>query len=197
MTAPNAWRVLLPLPLPPFTFLPPHGFRHDAPEPGCRVVVPWQSGVRVGLLTGFEPLRGGAGLELREGVAVLDARPFVTPAALAVLEQVAAYTCAPPGTVLKDLLATGLNVPLTHQVRALAVIDGEPVADTWQDAAEVPLRSGSSSTAVRGFWTNVRSFLEGSVSRLLPLREGDAGLDGAARANQRRALCAPLDAARE
>ena len=187
MTTPNAWRVLLPLPLPPFNFLPPHGSRHGAPEPGCRVVVPWQSGVRVGLLIGFEPLRGGAGLELREGVGVLDTQPFVMPAALTVLGRTAAYTCAPPGTVLKDLLATGLNVPLVHQVRALAVIDGEPVADTWQDAAEVPLRR--LELYRRQGLLDERAFVpERSVSRLLPRREGDAGLDGAARANQRRAL---------
>ena len=187
MTAPSAWRVLLPLPLPPFNFLPPHGSRHGTPLPGCRVVVPWQSGVRVGLLVGFEPLRGGAGLELREVVGVLDTQPFVTPAALTVLEQVAAYTCAPPGTVLKDLLPVGLNVPLVHQVRALGGIDGEPVADTWQDAAEVPLRR--LELYRRQGLLDERAFVqEGSVSRLLPLREGDAGLDGAPRANQRRAL---------
>jgi len=189
VTAPVAWRVLLPLPLPPFNFLPPHGFaaRHGAPEPGCRVVVPWQSGVRVGLLVGLEPLRGGASLELREAVGVLDVHPFVTPAALAVLAQVAAYTCAPPGTVLKDLLPVGLNVPLTHQVRALAVIDGEPVGTDWQDAAVVPLKRLELYRR-QGLLDERVFVLERSVSRLVPLLEGDAGLDGAPRANQRRAL---------
>ncbi len=180
--------MLLPLPLPPFSFLPPHGLTlPSAPEPGCRVVVPWQSGVRVGVLVGFETLRGGAGLELREAVGALDGRPFVSAAALEVLERVAAYTCAPPGTVLSNLLPTGLNVPLVHQVRALGVIGGEPVLDTWQDAAEVPLRR--LELYRRQGLLDERAFVpEGSVSRLLPLREGDAGLDGAPRANQRRAL---------
>ncbi len=189
MNVSAAWRVLLPLPLPPFNFLPLHGFaaQHGAPEPGCRVVVPWQSGVRVGLLVGFEPLRGGTGLELREAVGVLDTRPFVTPAALAVLARVAAYTCAPPGTVLKDLLPVGLNVLLTHRVRALAVIDEEPVGTDWQDAAVVPLKR--LELYRRQGLLDERAFVsERSVSRLLPLLEGDAGLDGAPRANQRRAL---------
>ena len=77
MTVPSAWRVLLPLPLPPFTFLPPHALRASAAEVqvGVRVVVPWQSGVRIGILVGFEPLRGGAGLELREAIGVLDIEP--------------------------------------------------------------------------------------------------------------------------
>jgi primosomal protein N' (replication factor Y) len=138
VTFSSAWRVLLPLPLPPFSFLPPHGA--PAPELGCRVVVPWQSGIRIGLLVGFEPLRAGAGLELREAIGVLDTSPFVTAAALSVLERVADYTCAPPGTVLANLLPTGLNVPLEHQVRALGTIADERVAATWQDAAAVPLR---------------------------------------------------------
>lgn len=177
--------MLLPLPLPPFSFLPPHG----APPPalGCRVVVPWQSGVRVGLLVGFEPLRAGAGLELREAVGVLDETPFVRAAALRVLERVADYTCAPPGTVLANLLATGLNVPLEHQVRALGTIAGEPVAATWQDAASVPLKRLELYRR-QGLLAERATPREARVQRLVPLREGDAALDGAPRANQRRAL---------
>jgi primosomal protein N' (replication factor Y) len=185
VTFPSAWRVLLPLPLPPFNFLPPHGA--PAPELGCRVVVPWQSGVRIGLLVGFEPLRAGAGLELREAVAVLDERPFLSAAALAVLERVAVYTCAPAGTVLSNLLPTGLNVPLEHQVRALGVIKDEPVPESWQGAAEVPLRRLELYRR-QGLLAERASVLKRKLQRLVPLREGDADLDGAPRANQRRAL---------
>ena len=49
-------------------FLPPHGA--PLPPVGARVVVPWSGGVRIGILVGFEPLRAGASLELREAVGV-------------------------------------------------------------------------------------------------------------------------------
>ncbi len=193
--------MLLPLPLPPFNFLPPHGTSGGAPtpEPGCRVVVPWQSGVRVGLLVGFEPLRAGAGLELREAVSALDTRPFLTQAALSVLERVAAYTCAPAGMVLANLLPVGLGVPLVHQVRVLADIDGEvssavagrpadaSTPSTWQDAAALPL--GRLELLRRQGLLDERAFVpQETVRRLVPLREGEGDLDGAPRAGQRRAL---------
>ena len=189
MTAPSAWRVLLPLPLPPFSFLPPHALRLSAAEVqvDVRVVVPWQSGVRIGLLVGFEPLRGGAGLELREAIGTLETDPFLTESALDVLARVAAYTCAPAGTVLANLLPTGLSVPLEHRVRALSVLETEPVSGRWQDAGTVPLRrlelyrqQGLLDERVRVAPTRVQ--------RLVPVREGDAALDGAPRANQRGAL---------
>ena len=189
MTTPNAWRVLLPLPLPAFTFLPPHALRRAATpvKLGVRVVVPWQSGVRLGILVGFEPLRGGAGLELREAVGVLEAEPFLRESALDVLARVAAYTCAPAGTVLANLLPTGLSVPLEHHVCALSVIDAEPVAQTWQEAGTVPLRRLELYRQQGLLDERVRVAPE-RVQRLVPLREGDEALDGAARANQRTAL---------
>ena len=120
MTAPRAWQVLLPLPLPAFSFLPPHGV--DAPPVGARVVVPWSGSVRVGILVGLEPLRAGASLELREAVGVLEAEPFLDEASLQTVMRVATYTCAPAGMVLANLLPTGLNAALEHRVRALGVI---------------------------------------------------------------------------
>ncbi len=181
--------MLLPLPLPPFTFLPPHALRLSAAEVqvGVRVVVPWQSGVRIGILVGFELLRGGAGLELREAIGALDTEPFLKESALDVLLRVAAYTCAPAGTVLANLLPTGLSVPLEHRVRALSVVKTEPVSETWQDAGTVPLKrlelyrqQGLLDESVRVAPTRVQ--------RLTPVREGDAALDGAPRTNQRMAL---------
>ena len=189
MTVPSAWRVLLPLPLPPFTFLPPHALRASAAEVqvGVRVVVPWQSGVRIGILVGFEPLRGGAGLELREAIGVLDIEPFLRASALSVLERVAAYTCAPAGTVLANLLPTGLSVPLEHRVRALSVIAAEPISETWQDAGTVPLKR-LELYRQQGLLDERVRIAPTRVQRLVPVREGDAALDGAPRANQRAAL---------
>ena len=189
MTVPSAWRVLLPLPLPPFTFLPPHALRASAAEVqvGVRVVVPWQSGVRIGILVGFEPLRGGAGLELREAIGVLDIEPFLRASALSVLERVAAYTCAPAGTVLANLLPTGLSVPLEHRVRALSVIAAEPVSETWQDAGTVPLKR-LELYRQQGLLDERVRIAPTRVQRLVPVSEGDAALDGVPRANQRSAL---------
>ena len=186
MTAPTAWRVLLPLPLPAFNFLPPHGIQTQPPA-GVRVVVPWQSGVRIGILVGFEPLRGGAGLELREALGTLDTKPFLKESALKVLERVAAYTCAPPGTVLANLLPTGLNVPLEHHVRALSVLESEPLPESWQDAGALPLKR-LELYRQQGLLEERVSIAPAKVQRLAPVREGDAALDGAARANQRKAL---------
>ena len=186
MTAPTAWRVLLPLPLPAFTFLPPHGIGF-LPPAGVRVVVPWQSGVRIGILVGFEPLRGGAGLELREAVGVLDTEPFLKESALKVLERVAAYTCAPTGTVLANLLPTGLSVPLEHHVRALSVLEHEPVSTSWGEAAAVPLKR-LELYRQQGLLEERVKIAPAKVQRLVPVREGDETLDGAARANQRKAL---------
>ena len=181
--------MLLPLPLPPFTFLPPHALRLSAAEVqvGVRVVVPWQSGVRVGILVGFEPLRGGAGLELREAIGALDTEPFLKESALDVLMRVAAYTCAPAGTVLANLLPTGLSVPLEHRVRALGVIETEPISEIWVEAGAVPLKR-LELYRQQGLLDESIRVAPMRVQRLVPVREGDAALDGAPRANQRTAL---------
>lgn len=185
MTAPSAWQVLLPLPLPAFSFLPPYGV--DAPPVGARVVVPWSGGVRVGVLVGFEALRAGARLELREAVGALDAEPFLDGPALQTLERVAAYTCAPVGMVLANLLPTGLNIALEHRVRALGVIEGEPLPEGWRGAGTLPLRR--LELYRRGGLLEERATpLPTLVRRLVPLREGDKELDGAAKAGQRTAL---------
>ena len=152
-----------------------------------RVVVPWQSGVRIGLLVGFEPLRGGAGLELREAVGVLDAEPFLKGSALNVLERVATYTCAPAGTVLANLLPTGLSVPLEHHVRALSVLAHEPLPESWEEAGALPLKR-LELYRQQGLLEERVRIAPAKVQRLAPVREGDAALDGAARANQRKAL---------
>lgn len=149
--------------------------------------MPWQGGVRIGLLVGFETLRGGASLELREAVGVLDQEPFVTGPGLRVLGRVAAYSCVPPGTVLKDLLPTGLQMPLRHEVRAHTTLAGEPLPESWIDATDVPL-SRLELYRKQGALEEQVSVLPKIVQRLGPLKDGDEALDGTARANQRRAL---------
>lgn len=126
--------VLLPLPLPPFSFLPPH--KQALPCLGSRVVIPWQQGVRVGLVVGDREMRVSEGLELREVIATLDTTPFVAAAALTALRQIARDTFTPEGLVLADLLAVGLNIELKHYVRPLVDLDGlEP--DVWTPAPDL------------------------------------------------------------
>lgn len=71
--------VLFPLPLGPLTYLAP--LRSGAGEGvvGRRVVVPWQAGVRVGLVARSRPVDAGRGLELRHALRYLDEAPFLGP----------------------------------------------------------------------------------------------------------------------
>lgn len=121
-------KVLLPLPLPPFDYAPPHGA--EVPEPGRRVVVPWQQRLRIGIVVGVVERQRQQG-ELKEIIGTLDGGPFLTDAALTTIERVAAHTCVPPGTVLANLLATGLSEPLGHEVRAVLGVKGVPLGPEW------------------------------------------------------------------
>lgn len=114
-----AAQVLLPLPLPPFSFLVPHG---TEPGPtGGRVVVPWQGSLRIGLCTGVSEARLGDGLELRELICWLDAdSPFFTEAAVPLLLELAAVSRVPPGTVLTAFSATGFHDELGHELKLSA-----------------------------------------------------------------------------
>ena len=177
-------RVLLPLPLPPFNFLPPHG--KEVPNAGCRVVVPWQNGVRIGLVIGTEPLRGAAALELREVITTLDAQPFLTAAGLALLERVAQHTCSPMGTVLANLLPIGLNEPLLHEVKALAEVEGVS-HERWTGAERLAASTLDVLRRQGLLAERVRVALK-QIQVLEPRRRADDALSGKPQANQRRAL---------
>ncbi len=178
---PPTLQVLLPLPLPPFDFLPPHGAA--LPEVGQRVVVPWRSSLRIGLVVGISEGQGRLTDELKEATGTLDTRLFVNSAALATLRRVAEYTLAPAGTVLADLLPVGLNETLSHQVRALPGVTGVPIGTEWLSAAklepaqlELYRRQGLIGERV--------SVMQPTATRLVACRQADAGLSP----KQRRAL---------
>lgn len=183
---PRALDVLFPLPVPAFRYLAPY----DDPEGplGARVAVPWQGGWRVGVVVGAADVRGSAALELREAIAWLDRRPFLHPAAPALIEELAAYCGAPPGVVLAGLAPTGLRPEGRHELRAVAGAEGVALpADRWTPAerlaaAELDLYRKQGLVLERVLP------VEPTVRRLVPLRPADAALDGAPRANQRRAL---------
>ena len=180
---PSSLRVLLPLPLPPFNFLPPHG---DEVPTGCRVVVPWQNGVRIGLVVGAEPLRGAAALELREAITALDTEPFLTETGLALIGRVAHHTCAPEGMVLGNLLPTGLHEPLIHEVRALADVEGVST-EHWTDVARLTAPTLDLLRRQGLLAERVRVAVK-QVTVLEPRRRADDALSGKPQMNQRRAL---------
>lgn len=184
---PTAIEVLVPLPLDPLSYLPPP-LRDPAPV-GARVAIPWQGGVRVGLVVGERRVDAGRGLELKEAVDWLDARPFIQPGAVAALLRIARYAAVPAGVALATLAPWAFRDTLRHQVRALP---GAPVPDLvadagWQSADEVP--------SERLAWLREQGLVEERVTRvertvrvLVPLSSPGEDLAGARRANQRAAL---------
>ncbi|MBS3967718.1 MAG: primosomal protein N' [Truepera sp.] len=178
---PPILQVLLPLPLPPFDFLPTHGAA--LPAVGQRIVVPWQQSLRIGLVVGIAQERGRLAGELREAIGTLDAGPFLNSAALATLQRVADYTLAPAGTVLADLLPTGLSETLSHEVRALLGVTGVPIGREWFPA--VGLKPGQLELYRRqGLIEERVSVLQPTATRLTACRDVDAALSP----KQRKAL---------
>ena len=191
---PLALDVLLPLPLPALTYLPP--LQGAEARPGQRVVVPWQGGVRVGVVAGQRMVDAGRGLELRHVLHVFDGTEWLTPAALQALGRMARAVGVPPGLVLATLNPPGLHPELAHGVRLRAEAAGvlEEVApgeslplERWLDAAAVP---GKALEFLRqqGL-VDERGVERPRVRRaLVPLGEPVEGLEGARREPQRRAL---------
>ncbi len=185
---PIALDVLLPLPLEPLTFLPPLG-SVEGPV-GARVVVPWQSGVRIGLVVGTRRVDAGRGLELKEAVAWLDARPYLGDAAPAALRRMARRAAAPTGLLLATFAQAAFREELRYEVMP---VEGAPdlghglAQGRWSDAAVLPadrLELLRQQGALHERALPVRA----TVRVLAHARAADDALDGARRANQREAL---------
>jgi len=184
---PTAIEVLVPLPLDPLSYLPP-SMRDRAPV-GARVAVPWQGGVRVGLVVGERTVDAGRGLELKEAVDWLDARPFIRPEAVAALLRIARHAAVPAGVALATLAPWAFREELRHEVRAVA---GALVPDLDPDAG---WESADRLAADRLGWLREQGLVAERVTRvertvrvLAPLTPADDGLAGARKANQRAAL---------
>ncbi|MEM7735058.1 MAG: hypothetical protein AAF267_04640 [Deinococcota bacterium] len=199
---PTCLRVLLPLPLPAFDFLPPFDLREqvsNAPESylGYRLVVPWQQGVRVGIVVGTRELKASGALELREGVSFLDAEPFVTPNAVQLIDALAEHSLTPAGLVLRDLLPVGLSVNLQHDVRlvegaTLGVSSHAELTTDWQPSETIN-PSELDFLRRQGVLLERASIIPDTVQQLVPRKPADDALDGKSKANQRRALDYLLD----
>ena len=142
------WQVALPLPIPAYDFLPPHGWP-AAPVPlGHRVLVPWRGELTVGVVVGISEQTGSH--RLREAVHVLDGHPWVHPAFVEAAWGLSRLARTPLGLLLSDLLGVGWDAKYSHQVRAVAESDlslfGKmvPGADwkvpgaAWTDAGQYP-----------------------------------------------------------
>ncbi len=116
---PAVWSVALPLPIPAYDFAAPHGWADGLPL-GCRVLVPWQGELRVGIVVGEG---GAASGRTREAVHVLDAAPWVSAPFMAALAQQAALARTPPGLLWGDLLGVGWSAGVRHEVRAVPGAD--------------------------------------------------------------------------
>lgn len=193
---PQALDVLLPLPLPAFTFLPP--LQGPEVRPGQRVVVPWQSGVRVGVVLAARTVDAGRGMELRHVLHALGPEQWLSGAALEAVQRIARATASAPGTVLATLNPPGLQPDLDHRVRlhegaarALAAerleLPDELVRGEWAAAGVVPARA-LEFLRHQGLVDESADERPALRRTLVPLRPPDEGLEGARRAAQRRAL---------
>jgi len=190
---PRALDVWLPLPVPAFRFLAPHG--HDAPQRGARVVVPWQGGVRIGIIADVTDVGVAAALELREAVAILDHHPWLLAPALRMLAAQATRTATPVGLALVSGLGVGLEAELEHEVALHAGVEREALgpagaelqAERWIDAQS--LASDALTTWREHGLVRERVRVRPETERVLAaVRAADHDLSSRARANWRAAL---------
>ncbi len=127
--------MVLPLPLAPLRWLAPFA-GPDLGTPsivtGDVVVVPWQGGVRAGLVVGTDEVSASRALELKEAIARLELGVRTPTATVAWILDEAERTVAPAGTVLAGLSPAWARVSLDHAVRELDPEGGPPSA--WRRA---------------------------------------------------------------
>jgi len=121
---PAVLRVTIPVPLAQvFDYLPPAGVAAHAIAAGCRVMVPFGRGEKVGVVVGHsDDSEIGQG-RLKAVGRLLDPQPLITPELCASLAWAARYYQHPLGEVFETALPVGLRrdgaLP-TGGVRALA-----------------------------------------------------------------------------
>jgi primosomal protein N' (replication factor Y) (superfamily II helicase) len=182
---PTAVQVLFPLPLPAFSYVVP--FDMDVPALGVRVAVPWQHGLRVGIVVGIEDVKAAKVLELKEMIAVLDEQPFLLESRIKLLERLAEHTCSPLGSVLASLLPSGLNEELKHEVCGVEGAEIDLSSDHWTEATN--LKPAQLEFYRRQGLIHERVlFVEQKVRVLKPVKLVDQELKKKSQLNQRRAL---------
>jgi primosomal protein N' (replication factor Y) (superfamily II helicase) len=187
---PIAVQVLFPLPLPAFSYVVPFDMR--VPVVGARVAVPWQHGLRVGIVVGTEDVKAAKVLELKEMIAALDDKAFLLESRIKLLERLAEHTCSPLGSVLASLLPSGLNEDLKHEVRAVegAEIKGAEVVLSTEHWIEATTLKPAQLDFYRrqGLVLERVVFVQPTMRVLKAAKRVDEALKKKAQENQRRAL---------
>lgn len=197
---PRALDVWLPLPVPAFRFLAPHARAADVVA-GARVVVPWQGGVRIGVVAEVLEVGVAAALELREAIDVLDDEPWLLAPARRMLAAHASRYAVPVGLAVATLVPIGLDDDLQHDFRVVDGIEPETLGEgatafqpaAWHSAVGVAAEALTTWREHGLIVERVRSVRpDERVLVAADAAEADAGegetLAGAARANQRAAL---------
>lgn len=157
------------------------------PVLGVRVAVPWQHGLRVGIVVGVEDVKAAKVLELKEMIATLDDKPFLLESRIKLLERLAEHTCSPLGSVLASLLPSGLNEELKHEVCAVEGAEIDLSSDHWTEAST--LKPAQLDFFRRQGLVHERVlFVESMVRVLKPVKLVDEPLKKKSQLNQRRAL---------
>jgi primosomal protein N' (replication factor Y) (superfamily II helicase) len=157
------------------------------PMLGVRVAVPWQHGLRIGIVIGVEEVKAAKVLELKEMIATLDAQPFLLPSRIKLLERLAAHTCSPLGQVLASLLPSGLNEDIKHELRAVEGADIEISSEHWTEATTFK-PAQLDFYRRQGLILERVVFIEPTVRVLKAARAIDEPLKKKSQLNQRRAL---------
>lgn len=194
---PDAIDVLFPLPLGPLTYLAPLHSGAGEAVVGRRVVVPWQAGVRVGLVARSRQVDAGRGLELKHALRYLDESPYLGQAQLRALDSIARGTGLPQGLVLATLGVPGVNPELTHEVMlhaspAAEELFGDLPVGEWFPAERVDARELEHLRA-QGLVDEAVRVVRPTRRVLVPLRRADDDLAGQRQANQRGALVRLLE----
>lgn len=107
---PPILRVALPAPLPVlFDYLPPEDADRGSCVPGCRVMVPFGRGSRIGVIVACPDEAGVARDRLKEATAILDREPLLDPGHLDFLQWAAGYYHHSPGEVVSAALPLRLR----------------------------------------------------------------------------------------
>ncbi len=122
---PTAWTVLLPLPVGPLDWVAPPGALE--PPVGSVAAVPWQRGVRLGLITHVHEVPVDRTLQLNEAVALAEGIPPLPEPTVAWLLDEAWRTAAPAGTLLAALHHPAFGADWHHHIERL---DGQPLSAT-------------------------------------------------------------------